>query len=70
MRGFGFNGFRLGRGGGSPASIADIFNLFQPITGTTYTGGALVVPDSTGALVTSPANTAALTGGRFAAGVW
>jgi hypothetical protein len=60
----------LGRGGGSPASIADIFNLFQPIAGRTYTGGALVVPDSTGALVTSPANTAALTGGRFAAGVW
>jgi hypothetical protein len=49
---------------GLPRSITDIFNLLQ--NSPTYTGGPLTATDYEGNLVTSPAGTPALEGGRLA----
>jgi len=54
----------LGRGGGVPKFITDIFNLLQ--NSPTYLGGALTATDYLGNLVSSPADVPALEGGRLA----
>jgi hypothetical protein len=53
---------------GLPRYVTDIFNLLQ--SSPTYAGGPLTATDYLGNLVTSPAGTPALEGGRFTDGVW
>jgi lysophospholipase L1-like esterase len=58
-------GLGLNKGGSRlPRFITDIFNILQ--SSPTYTGGPLTATDYEGNLVTSPAGTPALEGGRLA----
>jgi hypothetical protein len=62
-------GLGLNKGGSRlPRFITDIFNLLQ--SSPTYTGGPLTATDYLGNLVTSPAGTPALEGGRLTDGAW
>lgn len=55
----------LGAGNRPPRYVTDYFNGSES-AGSTYTGGPTVVPDNTGALVTSPVDTLPIEGMRLA----
>lgn len=63
--GLGRRGLSFGGSGGPPKPVTDYFNGFE-LSGSTYSGGPTVVPDNTGALVTSPSNVLPLEGMRLA----
>lgn len=57
-------------GGGSLASITDMFNGFNRTSGDSYTGGPTVIADNSGTLITPPVNRMGLEGARFTDSVW